>query len=96
MDPQLTTTQQSSSAPSGWTDVVMPRSTEYVDTRGLIKVRRTIDGHPFRSPFMALGDGTHKPPVAAAPQRSVGKEAGDRVRVRLLERSDRGQGEEKS
>ena len=51
-----------------------------------IKVRGTIDGEPFESAFMALGDGRHKLPVKAATRGAIGKEAGDTVRVRLEER----------
>ncbi len=59
---------------------------ELFGTRGLVKIRGAIDGEPFTGALMAQGDGTHRLPVKATLRKTVGKEAGDTVHVRIDER----------
>jgi Domain of unknown function (DUF1905) len=77
---------QKSQNKGGWTYIAWPDSAKFFGTRGLVKVKGRIEGHPFRASFMAMGGGKHMLPVKAEIREAIGKDVGDLVTVNLDER----------
>src|ERR1700692_3664088 len=77
---------QKSPNKGGWIYVVWPESAKFFGTRGLVKVRGRIEGHPFRASFMAMGGGKHMVPVKAEISEAIGKDVGAVVTGTLEER----------
>jgi len=86
IDVEFTATLVKSPNRGGWTYVVWPESTTFFGTRGLVKIRGTVDGTPLTASFMAMGNGEHMLPIRADVRDAIGKKVGDTVTVKLRER----------
>jgi hypothetical protein len=74
--------------PGTWTYLVIPLDMPALFAKkGQIKVRGTINGHPFRGAAMPHGDGTHFLVVNKCIRDAIGATQGDRVTV-TLQRDD--------
>ena len=67
-----------------WTYLTVPfRVEEAFGTRSRVAVKGTVDGERFRGSLMPHGDGKHFLVVNKEIRTAIGKEAGEKVRVRL-------------
>lgn len=86
LNKKLSAKLQKSPKKGGWTYVVRPVIGEVFWNSWAGEGEGYFDGHPFRSSFMALGDGRHKLPVKEDIRKAIGKNVGDTVTISLEER----------
>lgn len=82
----FTATLEKSPNKGGWTYAVWPEAAKFFGTHGAVKVRGTVDGEPFETSFMAMGNGVQMLPIKADIRARIGKQAGDTVTIHLEER----------
>lgn len=70
----------------GWTYAVMPKYVEHFGSGAAVKVRAKVDDYPFHSSFMPMGGGKYMLPIRADIRAVIKKEAGDTVKIHVLER----------
>ena len=54
---------------------------EVFGSRAQVRVRGTIDGHPFRSALAPMGSGAHVMPVKKSLRETIGKAGGETINV---------------
>ncbi len=86
IDQTFTAKLEKSPHAGGWTYAVWPEAAAFFGTHGAVKVRGTVDGEPFETSFMAMGNGKQMLPVKAAIRSRISKQAGDTVTIHLQER----------
>lgn len=78
---------EQSASKGGWTYAVLENAADIFGTRGAVKIRGTVDGHPIATSIMPMGGGVQMLPVKADIRRAIGKQAGDSVTIVINERA---------
>ena len=86
LDKTFQATLEKGTNKGSWTRVIWPEAATFFGTRGLVRVKGTIDGHPFQGSFMAMGGGVHMLPIKTELRQLIHKDAGDVVTIHLQER----------
>jgi hypothetical protein len=86
LDKTFTAKLEKGTNKGSWTRVIWPDSAEFFGTRGIVKIKGEIDGHPFGATFVAMGKGVHMLPINAETRKLIGKDVGDTVTIHLQDR----------